>query len=445
MKNLIVNTKTIIETIKSYKKNVVLCGLSARTKYLIAKYNLEEKISYILDNDKEKLATKYLSIEIINQEKLETLDTPLIVISGNYISLFYNQVKTIQAKNILIETQNYLTTSQNLSNLLDTNFIFEIETPNYKIINEENNSNKFVPKLINKLLKLNLNIQTKQVYSNNESYFKQRESQPNSFLLSYHSIGEKLPNILRYKDGYLNNMITFDLQGHSGWSSLCNEDIDTILKGIKKQKATQFFKKLSTNHIQNNQSKYQQPNENNFTFPKKFIFFPLQTVSDSVMLHSYFNPIELLQNIVQILNKKNIPLVVKRHPRCENIELAQLLKKYEKEKKLIIFNGSIHNAITKADTIYTINSGVGFESLLHLKPVVTFGKSDYMSMSRNITSLAKIEENPFYKLNKEHKSKIKSFVYYYTTQKSIFIDDEIQIEKFIDTIIKNYIVGEKNV
>jgi hypothetical protein len=169
--NLIVDIKTMIETIKNYKKDVVLCGLSSRTKSLIAKYNLADKITYILDNDKEKLGTKYLSIEIINQERLETLDTPLIVISGNYISLFYNQAKTIPAKNIVIETQKYLTPIQNLSNLLDTKFLFEIETPNYKIVNEENNSHKFIPKLINHLLKLNINIQTKQVYSNNESYF----------------------------------------------------------------------------------------------------------------------------------------------------------------------------------------------------------------------------------------------------------------------------------
>lgn len=443
--NLIVDIKTMIETIKNYKKDVVLCGLSSRTKSLIATYNLEDKISYILDNDTQKLATKYLSIEIINQKKLETLDTPLIVISGNYISLFYNQVKTIPTKNIVIETQKHLTPIQNLSNLLDTNLIFEIETPNYKIINEENNSHKFIPKLINHLLKLNINIQTKQVYSNNESYFEPRKSKPNSFLLSYHSIGEKLPNILRYKDGYLNNMITFDSKGHSGWSSLCGENIEEILCHINHTKATQFFHQLKKNHIQKNQSKYTQPNEDNFPFPKKFIFFPLQTVSDSVMLHSYFNPIELLQNIVQILHKKKIALVVKRHPRCENSELAKLLTQYEKEKKIIIFNGSIHQAIAKADTIYTINSGVGFESLLHLKPVVTFGKSDYMSMTKNITSLDAIEKNPLYRLTKEIKSKIKSFVYYYATEKSIFIDDEKQIEKFIDTIIKNYLKGEINV
>jgi len=443
--NLIVAIKEMIETIRNYEKSVVLCGFSSRTKYLIAKYNLEDKITYILDNDTKKLGTKYVSIEIINQEKLETLDTPLIVISGNYISLFYNQVKTIPFKKIIIETQKYLTTSQNQSNLLDAKFLFELETPNYKIMNEENNSHKFVPKLINTLLKLNINIQTKQVYSNNESYFKHRESKPNRFLLSYHSIGEDVDNIIRYKDGYLNNMITFDSKGHSGWSSLCDKDINEILHPVNPKKATQFFKKLSANHIHNNQSKYTQPNEDNFPFPKKFIFFPLQTLSDSVMLHSYFNPIELLHNIVQIVNKKNIPLVVKRHPRCENIELTQLLKKYEKEKKLIIFNGSIHKAIAKADTIYTINSGVGFESLLHLKPVVTFGKSDYMSMTRNITSLDEIEENPLYRLTKEQKSKIKSFVYYYITEKSIFIDDEIEIEKFIDKLITNYLKGEKNV
>jgi capsule polysaccharide export protein KpsC/LpsZ len=266
-----------------------------------------------------------------------------------------------------------------------------------------------------------------------------RTSQPNSFLLSYHSIGEKLPNILRYKDGYLNNMITFDSKGHSGWSSLCDDNIEEILPHINHTKATQFFHQLKKNHIQKNQSKYTQPNEDNFPFPKKFIFFPLQTVSDSVMLHSYFNPIELLQNIVQILHKKKIALVVKRHPRCENSELAKLLTQYEKEKKLIIFNGSIHQAIAKADTIYTINSGVGFESLLHLKPVVTFGKSDYMSMTKNISNLNDLKNHLFHKLSKQNKSDIKRFLYYYLNTKSIFLDDTKKFNKLLEQIILTYL------
>jgi hypothetical protein len=439
---MLYKTKKIIDFIKGNQNsndNIVLCGYSSRTKKLIHKYKIAKKINYILDNDTDKLNTNYLHIPIIDQKTLENIQNPIIIIWGNYTSAFYNQVKNLNFKSILIEYQKHLTYLQNLSNLFDTNFIFKLETPNFQTLQELNTSHKFIPILINELLKLNIKISTKTVYSNNKGYFEERKVPHNCLYLSYHSVGMPKENLLRYKEGYLPNMITLDKKGYSGWSSLCDENTSKKYKNISKNKASVFFNKLSKKYIQNNNSKYHQPNNVDFEFPKNFIFFPLQTLSDSVMKLSYFKPVILLKKIVKILNEQNIPLVIKQHPKCTNTELSELLFHYEKNKKIILFNGSIHDAISKASTIYTINSGVGFEALLHLKPVITFGKSDYMNVTKNTQNLENIKNEPIYRLSKKDKNNIMKFMYYYINEKCLFLNDTKKLEEIITTFMKDYL------
>jgi len=430
--------KYIINKILSYKGDIVVCGLSETTKAYINQYKLEKEIKYIFDNNTDKNATFYQSIKIINYKKLSNLNDTLIIIWGNHNNEYYQQIKDTNNK-ILMEYQNHLSKTQNLTQLLDSDFIFEVETPNFQIKQTYNNSHNFSRQLINQLILLNKKIITKAVNSTNQNYSKIRKPIKNSILFSYHSYGQEQSNIIRYKDGYIANTITFDLEGYSGWSSLCEENIDILIKNIDYKKANTYFEKLSKHYITNNQSKYSQPTNDNFDFPKEFIFFPLQTLDDSVMQHSYFKPFELIKKIIKILNQQNISLVIKEHPRCQNKKLKEYLAKQEDKGNIILFNGSIHDAIKKAKTIYTINSGVGFEALFHLKPVITFGKSDYMSITKNISNLDIIKQNPYYFLNKNNKIKIIKFIYYYLTKKYLYLSKQNTIDKFIYKIIKNYL------
>lgn len=121
------------------------------------------------------------------------------------------------------------------------------------------------------------------------------------------------------------------------------------------------------------------------------------------MLKSNFSPIELIENIIHLIIEKNIILYIKRHPRCQDEKLTKLLIQYQNNKNIVFYDGSVHDAISQATTVYTINSGVGFESLLHLKPVITFGKSDYMCVTRHIRSITQLENDPFYCLSQEQK------------------------------------------
>jgi len=433
---MIISIKKLLKQLETSNEKFIIFGLSTTTKYVLDKYPwIISKISYIVDNNEKILQETYKNIPIHNVSILKSSDN--IIIWGNHVVDIYKQLKALQITNLFIVNKYTNIYKLDLSNLF-----FYLETPN-KTANLNDTNHQFTQKILQYLFLLYRPIHLKPICFKTEYHLKKRKVKKNTLLISYHSIGDKNINILRWKEGYLENMITFDKKGYSGWSSLCDKNIKQLLKSISHKKAKKHFKKISVEYIKNNKSKYIQPKINNFIFPKKdFIFFPLQTINDSVMIHSYYKPIELIKKIVKILNKHNIPLVIKQHPRCQSEKLKKLLLKYSKQEKIILYNGSIHEAIAKAKTIYTINSGVGFEALLHLKPVITFGKSDYMSMTKNLKNLDTIKENPFYKLNDYKKIEIKKFLYYYINKKCLFLNNDKKFKKIIDNFIKKYLFNE---
>lgn len=430
---MIIRHKDLLRTLKNNHKNkkFIIFGLSEIVKKLLQNEKvLYENISCIVDNNFKNLPKYFMNIPIISINHLDKNNH--IILLGGYVQDLKEQLNNLNINNIYID---YEYTKRNT--LLPIDFKFKIEVPN-QTINPIDTSHIFTQQLLQNLLLFYRPINIAPIEFNINYHLRKRTYEKNELLISYHSISDSSDkNIIRWKEGYLAKMITFDNKGYSGWSSLCDENIKDILKNISQEKANHFFNKFAEKYITTNQSKYKQPDNNNFDFPKNFIFFPLQTIHDSVMKHSYIDPIKLIKNIIQILYKLNTPLVIKRHPRCNNIELSKLLIKYR--NKIITYDGSIHTAISKAKTVYTINSGVGFEALLHLKPVVTFGKSDYMSLTKNIKYLDEVKLEPFYELSDINKNMIKRFLYYYINEKCFFLGDKEKLQKVVDKFIIEYL------
>jgi len=423
-KRILLRHYDLINYIIKYNIKSYIYGFSEITKKVLKNNELlRRNILGIIDKNSLNLPKKYFNIPIVSPDMINSVQN--VVLWGNHVyeimDLFSESIANV-----------YIDYDYSKNSLLSENFKFILEVPS-KTASEYDTNQKFTRLLIKKILYFYRDFYVKHIKFSND--FKIRNEQirneQNTIIFSYHSIGDENDSIIRWKEGYLYNMITYDTKGYSGWSSLCDMDINEVIKNVKDEHADNFFNTFVINYIKNNYSKYKQPDIDNFIFPNKFIFFPLQTIHDTVMEHSYFKPLDLIKRIIEILSNKNINIVIKKHPKCNNKELFDLLEFYVKRNKIILYEGSIHNAISKATTIYTINSGVGFESLLHLKPVVTFGKSDYMQMTRNIKNLECICKEPFYYLNDENKKLIKKFIYFYINETSFFIDDEDSIDSFI--------------
>lgn len=420
-----------IKPLSKFKKhtNTIVCGLSIRTKVLIENNRLQ--VNYILDNNKKLIDNYFLNRKIISEAEIKKIKNPTIIILANtYVKEFLLQIVRLDIKcKILIEYS-----LQTVDKLI-SDFYFLIETPFYDNNAKSQRLYAKVPPLIFKnIVFFNKPIKTVTNIHNYTEHFKKRTPKKNQMLFSFHSIGKEKFNILRYKEGYLNDIITYDTEGYSGFSSKIDKNEVKKIPVLKAKKDFAFF---TDKYIKQNLSKYAQPKLLNVDLPKKYVFFATQTIDDTVMRLSYFNPLGLIESIIDKFSKqKNLSLVIKRHPECKNKEMSKILNHTSKYNNIHIIDASIHTLIKNAQAVYTVNSGVGFEALLHLKPVVLFGRSDYESACFTCKDLDKLELVP--KLTTKKVEYIKQFISYFMSERNFLIDDEEKIKQVIDKALAKF-------
>ena len=113
-----------------------------------------------------------------------------------------------------------------------------------------------------------------------------------------------------------------------------------------------------------------------------YIFVPLQIPHDEAIVEfSDISMDEFVDKLVLWAKNAGIPLVLKPHP--ANLKATIKYNQYVDNVSVYWANENIHSLIENCSAVYTINSGVGFEALFYLKPVITFGKCDYDCVSYN--------------------------------------------------------------
>jgi len=113
---------------------------------------------------------------------------------------------------------------------------------------------------------------------------------------------------------------------------------------------------------------------------RPFIFFPLQIPHDQSI--KYFSPLEeadLLNKLVAWADSHSVAMVMKPHP--ANRKAMEPFRRHVNNQNIFWSEANVHDLIANATGVFTINSGVGFEALLHTKPVVTFGHVEYDCVS----------------------------------------------------------------
>ena len=246
------------------------------------------------------------------------------------------------------------------------------------------------------------------------------------FDLFEHTVSiNKTQNVINIKPFYLPDHYYFDKMGYSAWSEIAliekskeftnNNDIDS------------FFEKYRNNLIINNLSKYNQPKFNDFKLPNKFFFLPLQLVDDTVNILCKYSTINFLKSFIKIFSKSNEILVIKRHPKCKSSKINDILKNLN-ANNIFVLDASIHDLVSKCSAVLVNNSGVGFESLFHLKPVYTFGESDYQSVCRNIL-INEFNPSIVKPLRVDEINKIKFFIFNILNGYIIKTDDKLSYLK----------------
>ena len=190
-----------------------------------------------------------------------------------------------------------------------------------------------------------------------------------------------------------------------------------------------IFSKVAQ-RVENNVSKIVQPPlSSNITLPRKYIFFPCQIPHDETI--KYHSDISVAKALAALLHwvacRSDLHLVIKGHPANPSsmLEIKILVDKFKESQKLSIRQRihwidalSIHQLINHSDAVFTVNSGVGLESLIHKKRVFAFGNADYSSASEKIIfggSISNAIENLEFSYSKaydsdEHDSRCENFI-----------------------------------
>lgn len=212
-------------------------------------------------------------------------------------------------------------------------------------------------------------------------------------ILSYHTYASPaLSNDdIHFKETALKGYYSEDSCGFSGWAC------PNLSQSVDLNEALKFYDALFEKFVSRNLSKYEQPKSKDLPFMKDFLFVPLQVPGDVVNQLSRIDVFEALEHLLN--NKKEIwqkialdAVIIKVHPKDKSAvtkkRLAVLLEKFPDD--IIISENSIHDLLSQAKVVMTVNSGVGAEALLHLKPVVTLGAAYYSSLTQSVNTLSEL-------------------------------------------------------
>ena len=275
-----------------------------------------------------------------------------------------------------------------------------------------------------------------------EKVFGQRFRVPDTFkenkdiYLSYHSSSNELyKNLWHIHTSPLPGYFSFDRRGFSCFSEpAINSNFFELSKLVDIDLAREWYNTFSTNYINSNISRIQQPDQDAYNIPndRPHIFIGGQLSFDSVLRSAHFDVQQYYNNISNMFPDHNI--FYKGHPGSQPGKPNTLIA--PQGSNVIQYTGSIHSIIKNADAVCVVNSGVGFESLLHLKHVFTAGRCDYQWVTHNLKSISDMNDMPNLIARKVDEDKVIKFLYYMANEVYVAVDDKQRIATAIEKAIK---------
>lgn len=252
-----------------------------------------------------------------------------------------------------------------------------------------------------------------------------------AYIISYHTYSEFNPLHLHIQESTLAGRCTVDFKGFAGYSSISKTFHDITNKAAPLSLMKGQTEALTYNYIKNNISKYEQ-NSVQKEYIGDYVFIALQIPTDIVASLSYINGVDLVSAVAHHYHKTSTKVIVKRHPYCNSKSIQSLLSTLEKDGLIELSSASIHDLIANAKAVFTVNSGVGLEALMHKKPVIVCGECDY---AYAVSAQVRDKEELLKVLNGKiifNENRTYEFLHYYLNYYSIKCDDRTKTNKFLD-------------
>lgn len=253
--------------------------------------------------------------------------------------------------------------------------------------------------------------------------------------ISHHTKNPK-DSRLHIKVTGLPGRFSIDERGYSGWCKFLQTPLERLnLTEVGLPVAEKFVNAMRQRMIGGNVSKYQQTaTDAEIQLPETHVFPALQVIDHAVQALAHLSMLEMLAEVAETCRKRNPPLVVKRHPRCNSPKVTKALA----AGNLQLSEASIHDLISRSCAVCVVNSSVGAEALLHGKPVFVFGGSDFRHVCFRIRA-----KGDFEKYFKPHEMPVSCddltrFLYLLRNENAVDRDDPAATRKAIYRQILNH-------
>lgn len=189
------------------------------------------------------------------------------------------------------------------------------------------------------------------------------------------------PRVLNAGKAYIEPFFTLDPWGFRLFSSIGAE---VFRPGPDPAADAAIFDEIRARMVGARKSHYEQPAEV-LAAPDHCVAVFLQTEDNrDVGETCHLTPRQMIKALLDRDDPR--PVVVKPHPKEKTPEtLDWLTRQARKDPRLRVFLGNIHDLLAKADVVVTINSAVGIEAMLHEKPVVLCGDTDFHHICETVT------------------------------------------------------------
>ena len=235
---------------------------------------------------------------------------------------------------------------------------------------------------------------------------------------------------LFYKQMHIPELFTVD---HLGWGAdHSGMQASPDLSDIDPAQAESFIRSLKNRLLETGISKLSQPARGELSsLPDDYIFAPTQTPRDYVQVHHSPIPVaSFVHLIAQWAEAARQNVVFKLHPGLYHTsesdrQVIDAVARYAAAcSRVFCVNANVHDLISRARGVFTINSGVGFESLIHGKPVVTFGDCDYKWVTFAADGLSLDEARKYVlEYGEQRRPQVDRFIYHYFFRHAYSIED----------------------
>jgi hypothetical protein len=152
-------------------------------------------------------------------------------------------------------------------------------------------------------------------------------------------------------------------------------------RAIKRGAADRFFEGLRRRFVKPRSSRYRQEVART-AVPQDCVAVFLQGRYPYFWQQNYMSMEDMIKEVVN--GSSNYRVVVKPHPLEREYGMQAIRKAWQAGYLFDVTDANVHDVLSAAVAVASVNSSVSFEGFMHEKPAIVFGRTDFQSLVETV-------------------------------------------------------------